>query len=399
LHSQAPRFLDLGAMANITSDNCTVLHQFSDLFTTIVPDVTDLIERCPQTCALAWGSGNPDLSGVGVFWSYTMQFALCIVYGPGYPILHKYTDKHGWPTLSSLIVVAFITNSLFAAPIAIASISHLNGHPALFDVNFLYYLNIMECLAGMTLWNTMARGYVDEDEKSSFRINLGLSLHGGLFLGTMGCLWDNAGLNPTTRAFVDACGHAGQAIPAPPMVNPPWPPGTQKPVQNVLIIVFSILGLVGAYLVVHYARKISYAWCPDKHYLKASVALRTLASTALVGGMAYCYAKMYISRQQLAHLSREDFQDNTWGFGQVVALLVWLPLIVEMLIPLMLAMGSHAKEVSAGVWKRPETAPMLLPQTEVGSGDGGLVPSAAGDDIELQPEPTTTISRPKRSTW
>jgi hypothetical protein len=74
-------------------------------------------------------------------------------------------------------------------------------------------------------------------------------------------------------------------------------------------------------------------------------------------------------------------------------------LIVEMLIPLVLAVSSHAKEVSAGVWKRQETGPMLLPQTDVGSGDSGLVPTAAGDDVELQPEQTATVSRPKRSTW
>jgi hypothetical protein len=391
--------LDLRAMSNTTSDNCTVLHQFSDLFTTLVPDVTELIERCPQTCALAWGSGNPDLSGVGVFWSYTMQFALCIIFGPGYPLLHGYLDKHGRQSLSSLVVVAFITTNLFAAPIAVASYSYLTKHPALFDVNFVYYLNIMEFLAGMTLWNTMERGYVDDDEKDSTRVTLGASLQGGLFAGAMFWVGKHTRANPKIRAFVDACGNAGQAIPAPPMANPPWPPGTKKSVQDVLIIVIFVVSLAGACLVVHYARKISYAWCDHQHYHKAKIALRTLASTALIGGMAYCYAKMYISRQQLAHLSREDFQDSAWGFGQIVALFVWLPLIVEMLIPMMLAVGSHAKEVSAGVWKKQETSPMLLPQTDVGSGESGLVPSAAGDDIELQPEPTTTISRPKRSTW
>jgi hypothetical protein len=399
LYSRAPRFLDLGAMSSTTSDNCTALHQFSDLFTTLVPNVTELIERCPQTCALAWGSGNPDLSGVGVFWSYTMQLAICIIFGPGYPLLHRYLDNHGRQNLSSLVVVASITTSLFAAPIAVASISYLDRHPALFDVNFLYYLNIMQFLAGMTLWNTLERGEGVEYEPQFLRVGTGAVVQGAMFAGAMFWIGRKTSQNPIIGAFVDACGNAGFAIPAPPIANPPWPPGTKKSVQDILVILIFLLSLACICLVVHYAKKISYSWCHHPRYQIAKSVLRTLASTALIGGMACCYAQMHISREHLAHLSREDFQDNAWGFGQIVALFVWLPLIVEMLIPLVLAVSSHVKEVSAGVWKRQETGPMLLPQTDVGSGDSGLVPTAAGDDIELQPEQTATVSRPKRSTW
>lgn len=29
-------------------------------------NVTQLAQQCPNICSLAWGTGNPDLSGIGV---------------------------------------------------------------------------------------------------------------------------------------------------------------------------------------------------------------------------------------------------------------------------------------------------------------------------------------------
>ena len=30
-------------------------------------NISQLVDSCPQICSLAWGTGNPDLSGIGVF--------------------------------------------------------------------------------------------------------------------------------------------------------------------------------------------------------------------------------------------------------------------------------------------------------------------------------------------
>lgn len=29
-------------------------------------NITQLVQSCPNVCSLAWGTGNPDLSGIGV---------------------------------------------------------------------------------------------------------------------------------------------------------------------------------------------------------------------------------------------------------------------------------------------------------------------------------------------
>ena len=40
-------------------------------------------------------------------------------------------------------------------------------------------------------------------------------------------------------------------------------------------------------------------------------------------------AFLWILRVNLQDLSGQDYSENKWGFGQVVALIVWVPLFLE----------------------------------------------------------------------
>jgi len=366
-------------MSNTTS-TCTPLKQFPNLYFT--PNITHQVLYCPQNCNLAWGSGNPDLSGIGVFWSYTLQLALCTVLGPFYPLLHRYLTKHGRRNLSSVVLMVFITTTLFAAPIAVASALYLNRHPALFDVEFVYYLNVMEFLAGLMLFVTLERQHRnDEDaahlhDKQEVRLFIGAVLHATLFVLVMYGVGENSLSNPTIHAFVSACSSLGVAVPTPPMSHAPWPRGTRASVQEFLTILITVLCVILALFLISCARDINREYEDHPHYSKVKSALRMLASTGLIAGMAYCYAKMYMARQKLAYMARDEFQDNAWGFGQIVALFVWLPLIVELLIPLGRAVGSHAMDVSLVVFRSRKTK----------KDDGAsLLPQANGDSNHSAP--------------
>ena len=39
---------------------------------------------------------------------------------------------------------------------------------------------------------------------------------------------------------------------------------------------------------------------------------------------------LWRTRNGLSELAKERYSDNEWGFGQVIALLVWSPLLVEL---------------------------------------------------------------------
>jgi hypothetical protein len=83
-------------------------------------------------------------------------------------------------------------------------------------------------------------------------------------------------------------------------------------------------------------------------------ALYTLVVTGLAAGMAYCSARMHLARQQLAAVARNKYTDIEWQFGQVVALFVWVPLLVEFLFPLLCVALDSVEDVLERVKRRKE---------------------------------------------
>lgn len=57
-----------GTLANATLA-CTSFDSLTDLLGQVQSqnlNITIQIQQCPDLCGLAWGAGNPDLSGIGV---------------------------------------------------------------------------------------------------------------------------------------------------------------------------------------------------------------------------------------------------------------------------------------------------------------------------------------------
>lgn len=71
-------------------------------------NLTILSQTCPSVCTLAWGTGNPDLSGIGVREKerencslllhplHTCQYAISLTTNPGKYLLHPTTDPHDY---------------------------------------------------------------------------------------------------------------------------------------------------------------------------------------------------------------------------------------------------------------------------------------------------------------
>lgn len=75
-------------MSNTTFD-CASLQKFADFFSLNTTNITTAVGVCPEKCSLAWGTGSPDLSGIGVFASYIFHLAVCLLIGPCYAIIHR----------------------------------------------------------------------------------------------------------------------------------------------------------------------------------------------------------------------------------------------------------------------------------------------------------------------
>lgn len=323
-------------MQNTTSP-CASLKHFSDLFSADNPNITDIIASCPQQCALAWGTGNPDLSDIGVFLSYSLQLALSIILGPGHIVLHRLFNNKLRQYLFSIHIVALTTTVLFASQIAIASIVYLRGQPALIEIIFICYLNVMEFLCSLIFFCTLILscsfqiGREDKNAKNhpiSVRdvttYFLGL-LHLGLFGGVIYWISRASMGKESVVEFISACKAGETTVSIPHVQTLPIIVHPYRIVlhSNKVLNAFLIL-LIGA---AHVFGFCLYYICPDiliatlnkisppsvKRFGRRIATFDpvcTLVTTGLAVGMAYCFAKMHLVRQQLASVARDEYTDN-----------------------------------------------------------------------------------------
>ncbi|RBR18130.1 uncharacterized protein FIESC28_06196 [Fusarium coffeatum] len=319
-------------MLNTTFD-CASIHQFADFFALNTTNVTTAVEACPEKCSLAWGKGNPDLSGIGVFVSHILQLAVCLLLGPCYAIVYPFLDRKRQKHLAGIHIKALQTTLLLACPIAVASIIDLKRRSTLFEARFIYYLNFMELLAACVLVSTMVV-HTGEDEaflietRETITLVLGIVMQIGLSTGVMHWVDRRSLSAKDVRAFVTACERSGVVVPIPPS---DWANKYNKNLRSFLIVLLliSIVAAVAIYmLIANFKSKSRSVWL-------------CLVSAGLASGVAYSFAKMHLARVDLARFSKNGYADNEWGFGQIVALFAWVPLLVELSIPLLIS-GSRA---------------------------------------------------------
>jgi hypothetical protein len=329
-----------------TTYDCTSLTKYAGFFTSDQLNITEFITACPEHCKLAWGTGNPDLSGIGVFISYALQLVICIVLGPGHIILYRCLNQSQHNYLESIQLVALNTNILFASPVAIASFTYLKTGPDLFEVAFIYYLNLMQFLAGISLfcsWFTCAlRTNSEIDGRSFVTVVIGGCLHTGLFGGLLSWIDKSSFKDQRFVEFVSICQAHGYLTPdLPPVLlrRPPIVSSNRRLNDFVLvcIIAASILLLVILFrLFVHYEKRIEDLLVrttpigeTTKFWsIKLAACMVSLVCTSTIG---WSFAKMHVIREQLTQNTKGSVEDNEWGFGQVVAIFLWIPLLLESL--------------------------------------------------------------------
>jgi hypothetical protein len=54
-----------------------------------------------------------------------------------------------------------------------------------------------------------------------------------------------------------------------------------------------------------------------------------LICLALTIGTVYCTAQLEYKRDVMKSVTGPDFEDNQWGFGQIIALFLWAPLLIQ----------------------------------------------------------------------
>jgi hypothetical protein len=136
--------IDIDTMTNMASCSFTSISDLLDKADTNLLSITTMITSCPDICSLAWGEGNPDLSGIGVNISYKVQAALTPLCGPitclVYALRHRFKSglsKRTETRLSEIHNCFIVTSVGFNLPVAIATVIRISEYPPIFELFYL----------------------------------------------------------------------------------------------------------------------------------------------------------------------------------------------------------------------------------------------------------------------
>ena len=130
------------AMTNLTC-SITSLSDLLDKADRNLLNLTTTVASCPGICSLAWGKGNPDLSGIGVMISYIMQGVLTFLCGPVIGFLYHLDSVSNEPTRRRLSEVTHLFLEIsagFNIPVAIAAAFRMAQSPPYVDQFSMLYV-------------------------------------------------------------------------------------------------------------------------------------------------------------------------------------------------------------------------------------------------------------------
>ncbi|PPQ72929.1 hypothetical protein CVT26_014539, partial [Gymnopilus dilepis] len=191
-------------------------------------NVTTTVASCPDICQLAWGNGNPDLSGIGANISYIIQVILTFLCGPVLCLLYELRDRwrfsEGTLKHFSTIHDSFLDISAqFSIPVAIAAVIRFRQRAPFYELAFLRTLTTMQFLS--LLSTTVTVGLFEEPHRRGPQRITIIVLYGLLefafYIGLIGSLVTSQASWESISELSEACKAYGKIFPWIKYVPPP----------------------------------------------------------------------------------------------------------------------------------------------------------------------------------
>ncbi|KAH6696454.1 hypothetical protein BKA61DRAFT_683154 [Leptodontidium sp. MPI-SDFR-AT-0119] len=303
--------------------------------------MSEIVQQCETICSLAWGAGNPDLSGIGANVSYIMQVVLVFLIGPVMCAIWKLGEQ-GYFVIGPEITEAFEdirssfmdVNGQFSISVAIAAVIRVNGYSAsFFEIAFLQPLVIMQLLTvvaiSYSVWSVLT---VLTDIRRVVLSSTYFFLDICLVVSFQNRLEKPKNSREMLEQLIKSCEAYGSVKPT--IYNEQEDPGVKNMALAIGLGIPVVIFL--ASLVLRYSKKVKrlfsnmfgqfdgfLGWFFDQSFGKALVAL------ALVLGAIVLLIKMERKRTRMGSITGQSFSDDEWGFGQVIAVMLWIPFLVR----------------------------------------------------------------------
>lgn len=304
-------------------------------------NITTVVSTCQGICSMAWGAGNPDLSGIGLIVCYVFQAVLKILFGPLFCIFYgQFREKFTKDTnekLGELHDTFLDTIAQFSVPVAVATVIRFHQNPPFYEINFMHSLTTMQFLS---LLSTAVTAGIFDKRKNPIRIIV-ICIYGlfdfGFYMGLVGGLRTSTAKWEAMNELGEACKAYGTLLPGFEAIKKlrPLVPHIKKgqvwdmssalsQFRSLLIIFGFLLAAIVCLCIVVVVMAILWGIFEGK-----IIGMIGLMSFGLSIGMLVELVRMEEARTFMQDITGSNFADNEWGFGQVVSLFLWVPACAE----------------------------------------------------------------------
>ncbi|KAH8900515.1 hypothetical protein GQ53DRAFT_776313 [Thozetella sp. PMI_491] len=316
------------AMANTTGSrgdcNFQSIEDFFDYTFEHHLNITEAIESCQNLCILLYGHGNPDLSGIGMMYAYSVQVALTILFGPIYKVIHHFLAHLTWEprhgvrhlvnSCADIQIVFWESNTFIILASAVATLVRIRQKPPIFEISEMRILIFVQLNSLLITFFCLVHP-VRRWWQRFFQFILGFAL------ATAALSQARLSSSRETLSLQANQGCQSQSVFR-----------EITPIDYHKYVVFLAAGLCGISFIMQtftilYSRIHRHGrWNQVLQWLKVLWALLTTAS---FGAMLWGHSQSWRLRSYLITVARGDFEDNQWGFGQVAAMFTWVPIALE----------------------------------------------------------------------
>jgi uncharacterized SAM-binding protein YcdF (DUF218 family) len=253
-----------------------------------------------------------------MMYAYSIETALTILLGPVYRLLYLASAPASSfiRELKDVQTNFFSSNGFFVGSSALASLAHLSQNLSTFEIAemqamaFLQVNSILVTFFCLVVAQPMSRW--------AARVLLYIVVF-VLVIVVLGKSHLTGSSKANWRLASDGCAHSSTDYS---VINPvPYPSWT--------VAIFAVAGTIAFWL-----QTLKEKFQADKLHktlFRVLILFWVLLIGLLTAGMVVGLTMMWRQRNHLRSLARDQFEDDAWGFGQVAALTIWAPVVVELL--------------------------------------------------------------------
>ncbi|EHK17822.1 uncharacterized protein TRIVIDRAFT_136014, partial [Trichoderma virens Gv29-8] len=304
--------------------NFTSIEAFFNYSTEHGLNITAEIEQCPNLCILTFGTGNPDLSGIGMMYAYSFQVALTIIFGPvlrgldifdnSLPQWDVFYLRKLFKEIIDVQTIFWESNGFLIMASAVATLVRMGQHPTIFEIAEMQILNFVQLNSLLVIFFCLIHPIARWWQRF-------LQFLLGFALATAALSQSQLSGHSETDWLQASLGCQNE-------------PAFRKvtPVPYNKAVVYAAAGLC---ILSFFAQTTTTVFprIQQRPSLRRVLAILTvvwsLLTTLSLVGMVWGLVKLWGQRSELIKVAGPEFEDNEWGFGQVAALFTWLPIPVE----------------------------------------------------------------------